>query len=79
MAETIGSLVDKLAIANIRLWHLEDRRRNPGLSDAERLAAADGVSVVNGQRNDLIDEIDHLLTRWSAGDAVKPQPKMKLY
>ena len=79
MAETIGSLVDKLTIANIRLWSLEDRRRDVRLSDDERLAAADGVSVVNGQRNDLIDEIDQLLARWSVGEAVKPQPKMKLY
>jgi len=58
MAETLGSLIDKLNIANIRLWHLEDKRRDKTLSDAERLEAADMVSEVNKQRNDLIDEID---------------------
>lgn len=26
MAETLGSLIDKLTIANIRLWHLEDAK-----------------------------------------------------
>ena len=31
MAETLGSLIDKLTIANIRLWHLEDVRRDKGL------------------------------------------------
>ena len=59
MAETLGSLIDKLAIANIRLWHLEDQRRDKSLSDAGRLAAADAVSVVNRQWNDLIDEVDN--------------------
>jgi len=58
MSETLGSLIDKLTIANIRLWHLEDARRDKSQSDAERLRATDMVSSVNAQRNDLIDEID---------------------
>ena len=59
--ETLGSLVDKLTIANVRLWHLEDTRRDRALKDAERLRAADMVSSVNAERNSLIDEIDRLL------------------
>jgi hypothetical protein len=58
MAETLGSLIDKLTIANVRLWHLEDKRRDASLPDADRLRAADTVTAVNSQRNDLIDEID---------------------
>jgi hypothetical protein len=58
MAETLGSLVDKLTIVNIRLWHLEDDRRDKNRPDIERLRAADMVTNVNAQRNDLIDEID---------------------
>lgn len=27
MSDTFGDLVDKLTIANIRLWHIEDERR----------------------------------------------------
>jgi len=56
--QTIGELIDKLTIANIRLWHLEDIRRNKNLTNDERLKACDSVSVVNKQRNNLIDEID---------------------
>lgn len=58
--ETLGSLIDKLTIANNRLWHLEDKRRDKSLPDKERLAACDMVSDVNRQRNDLIDEIDEM-------------------
>jgi len=63
MAETLGSLIDKLTIANIRLWHLEDDRRDYSKSDEKRLEAADSVSLVNKQRNNLIDEIDQFLER----------------
>lgn len=59
--ETLGSLVDKLSIVNIRLWHLEDTRRDSSLSGKKRLKAADAVSVANSQRNQLIDEIDEYL------------------
>jgi hypothetical protein len=79
MAETLGSLVDKLTVANLRLWHLEDRRRDRSLADADRLAAADAVAVVNGQRNDLIDEIDRFLELALAGSVKLSQPKTKLY
>lgn len=73
MAETLGSLVDKLTIANIRLWHLEDDRRDKSRPDIERLRAADMVANVNAQRNDLIDEIDLYLQ-----DAINNPNRRKL-
>jgi hypothetical protein len=79
MAETLGSLIDKLTIANLRLWHLEDVRRDRGLSDKDRLAAADAVSVVNSQRNDLMDEIDAFLYDAARGRVKLKAPKVKIY
>ncbi|HUT52108.1 MAG TPA: DUF4254 domain-containing protein [bacterium] len=79
MAETLGSLIDKLTVANIRLWHLEDVRRDRTLPGRDRLAAADAVSVVNGQRNDLMDEIDEFLYRAARGQAKLKAPKVKIY
>ena len=80
MSETLGSLVDKLTIANVRLWHLEDQRRDLTLSDAKRLEAADQVAVVNRQRNDLINEIDQFLADAVSGKKKKlVDPKVKLY
>ena len=79
MAETLGSLVDKLTIKNLRLWHLEDIRRDKSVPDSERLAAADKVSTVNQQRNDLIDEIDQFLADAIAGRVRITDPKVKIY
>jgi hypothetical protein len=79
MAETLGSLIDKLTIKNLRLWHLEDARRDMSLPDSQRLDAADKVSVVNQQRNDLIDEIDQFLADAIAGRVRVTDPKVKIY
>ena len=73
--QTLGSVIDQLTIANIRLWHLEDKRRDKSLSDKERLEACDMVAIVNSQRNGLIDEIDDMLSK---GD-IKTFKKCKLY
>ena len=48
---------------NQKLWALEDIRRDLTLSDKERLAAADSVSVHNKIRNDAIDRIDTSIKR----------------
>ena len=79
MAETLGSLIDKLTIANIRLWHLEDVRRDRSLTDGERLKAADAISVVNSQRNDLMDEIDEFLYLAAHGKVKLKTPHVKIY
>jgi len=77
--ETLGSAIDKLAIANIRLWHLEDQRRDRSLPDAERLTACDMVSAVNAERNALIDEIDQLIHDAARSGRAPRSPKNKLY
>lgn len=79
MAETLGSLVDKLTIANIRLWHLEDMRRDLSLPDAKRLEAADKIALVNSERNDLMDEIDEYLYKALRGKVKLRAPKVKIY
>jgi hypothetical protein len=63
MADTIGDLVDKLTIANCRLWHVEDARREfsskedeKSLEQAEHLL--NQVSKINKERNSLIDQIN---------------------
>lgn len=63
MADTIGDLIDKLTIANCRLWHVEDARREfVARDDAKSLEEAEGllnqVSLVNKERNSLIDQIN---------------------
>lgn len=57
MADTIGDLIDKLTISNIRIWHIEDAKRNE--TDLNKLASlVKKNSDVNIERNNLIDQIN---------------------
>jgi hypothetical protein len=63
MADTIGDLVDKLTISNIRLWMLEDDRRlycntDESKTEEELKSFLNKVSATNRERNNLIDQIN---------------------
>lgn len=59
--DTIGNLIDKLTIVNIRIWTAEDIKRNINASDKEIADATRLTNIVNSQRNDLIQEIDECI------------------
>jgi len=56
--DSIGSLIDKLTVCNLRIWTAEDRKRDPNASDKEIVDATKLTNIANQQRNDLIQEID---------------------
>ena len=59
--ETIGNLIDKLTVTNVRIWMAEDIKRKENAADSEIIMATKLTNVANQQRNDLIQEIDELL------------------
>ena len=59
--DTVGNLIDKLSIVNIRIWFAEDIKRNKGATDKQLADACRVTNIANSQRNDLIQEIDELL------------------
>lgn len=72
--ETIGNLIDKLTVTNIRIWMAEDVKRNVGATDSEIAKATKVTNIANQQRNDLIQEIDEMIN-----DVVVNQKPQKLY
>lgn len=64
--DTIGNLIDKLTIANIRIWMAEDVKRDKNASDKQIADATRTTNVVNGLRTDLIQEIDEHLNEMVA-------------
>ena len=56
--DTIGNLIDKLTIVNIRIWMAEDIKRDKSASDKTIADATRLTNTANTQRNDLIQEID---------------------
>ena len=59
--DTLGNLIDKLSIVNIRIWFAEDIKRDRDATDKEIADATKLTNVCNSQRNDLIQEIDELI------------------
>lgn len=59
--DTIGNLIDKLTITNIRIWMAEDIKRDPNASDKKIADATRITNVANSMRTDLIQEIDEKL------------------
>lgn len=59
---TIGDMIDQLTIANIKLWHIEDERRDFVKQDGSDMQKAkellEKVASVNRERNNLIDKIN---------------------
>jgi predicted lactoylglutathione lyase len=80
--DTIGSLIDKLTVVNIRIWMAEDIKRNASATDKEIADATKITNIVNQQRNDLIQEIDECLNHMiKTGEAQKlyKQGSTKMY
>jgi predicted lactoylglutathione lyase len=72
--DTIGNLIDKLTIANIRIWMAEDIKRDKNVTDKQIADATKITNVVNSLRTDLIQEIDE-----SINEMVSTGKLQKLY
>lgn len=64
--ETIGNLIDKLTVVNIKIWMAEDIKRNSNSSDKDIANATKITNIANQQRNDLIQEIDEKINHMHA-------------
>jgi len=67
LAETLGSLVDKLTIKNIRLNNLRKK------------GSKKKINIVQSQRKELIEEMNQFLARVSKRKVKLKDEKVKLY
>ena len=75
MAETLGSLVDKLSIKNLRIWHLEEALEKD--SESEELKAK--RDLADKQREKLVQEINGFLVAALQGEVCIRDEKIKMY
>ncbi len=77
MAETLGSLVDKLSIKNLRIWHLDEALEQKNVSDYAQLKAR--RDLADKQRQNLVNEINDFLISAFKGEVCIRDEKIKLY
>jgi hypothetical protein len=79
MSETLGSLIDKLSIVNVKLFMVQDvvhkaAQNNAGL-DADTVKK---VTTLNFQRNQLMFEIDVILNESIRDGRANVDPRIKI-
>jgi len=78
MAETLGSMVDKLTIKEIRGFHLQEMLDNKDNKfPAEQIK--EKLKILESQKKDLIDEIDGFVVLASKGQIRVTEEKLKIY
>ncbi|MBT7272003.1 MAG: DUF4254 domain-containing protein, partial [Nitrospina sp.] len=53
--------VSKLAMSNIKLWHLEDEVRREDLPDIDVVKTKRKIDTNNQERNNFMDKVDEIL------------------
>ena len=79
MAETLGSLVDKLSIKNLRLWHLDELLEEENGTPAKQNELKAKRELVLKQSQDLMDEINGFFAAALEGKVKIRDEKIKMY
>lgn len=79
MADSFGSLVDKLSIVNIKLYMVQDKVHEAAATgQALDVETTQQLVLLNQQRNALMREIDQLLHESVSTGKVIVDPRVKL-
>jgi hypothetical protein len=80
MAETVGSLADKISIMELKIYHMAEQGERPDATPEFRARCAERVAVLRMQRDDLAAELTSLLRDIAAGRVVpKVYRQFKMY
>lgn len=72
MAETVGSLVDKISIFNLKIFHMEEQIKRDDVDEKHIIECRQRLKILTLQRNDLVNELNELLKNIIIG-RVKPK------
>jgi Protein of unknown function (DUF4254) len=80
VAETIGSLVDKLSIVELKIYHMREQSERHDRPAEFRARCKDRLAVLRTQRDDLATELTQLATDMAAGRVTpKVYRQFKMY
>ena len=68
MEITLGNLIDQLTVCNLKIWHLEDKKRDTNAKDSEIAECTKKTNLLNSQRNCIIEAIDIACNKIADGE-----------
>ncbi len=74
MAETVGSLVDKISIMGLKIFHMDEQCRRADVTRDHISQCTERVRILRLQSNDLCRELDVLVN-----DLAKGKTRLKVY
>lgn len=72
--ETIGSLIDKLNVNELKIYHTKEDESRTDITEELRTKYRNKLSILTEQREDLIDELQELID-----DVLTGRKQLKLY
>lgn len=72
--ETVGSLIDKLSINELKIYHMKEQLQRDDVDEAFIRNCMEKLSILNVQRNDLSEELQNLMD-----DVLAGKRKFKIY
>jgi hypothetical protein len=80
MAETVGSLVDKITIIELKIYHMREQAQRDDATDEFRARCEQRIAVMHEQRDDLAAEITRLVADMAGGRVIpKVYRQFKMY
>lgn len=73
-SETPGSIVDRISIMSLKVYHMDEDSRRDDIDDDHRQRSRHRLAVLKLQRHDLNGALEQLLNDYAAG-----RKRMKLY
>ena len=80
MAETIGSLVDKISIFELKRFHMQEQIKRIDAVEEHREKCVRKLEVLTEQRDDLVIELNELFEAVAVGEKkIKIYRQFKMY
>lgn len=74
MAETIGSLADKLSVIQLKIYHMREQLARADAPPGHKASCTGRLDVMARQKQDLEEELEKLVSDVAAG-----RVKLKVY
>jgi len=80
MAETVGSLADKISIIELKIYHMREQSERTDAAEEFRTQCLGRLEIMTRQRDDLAEEMSELVRGIASGRVVpKVYRQFKMY